>query len=92
MAKIPGNMPNVSGSIFYPQSHKKICRSTNRGFIAKDSFNIVYWHKKSDETFLYQYILNMLGKFVLYPLETLYSYLLPAFYMDINSPFVSFLY
>lgn len=53
--KIPGNMPNVSGSIFYPQSHKKICRSTSRGFIAKDSFNIVYWHKKSDETFIPAY-------------------------------------
>lgn len=74
MAKFQGNMPAVSGSTFYPWLHKKIFRRIiNRGFVAKDCFNIVYWHKKSDETFLYQGTLSMLGKFVLYPLETLNS-------------------
>lgn len=74
MAKYQVNMPAVSGSIFYPWPHKKIFRRiTNRGFVAKDSFNMVYWHKNSEETFLYQGTLSMLGKFVLYPLETLNS-------------------
>lgn len=74
MAKFQGNVPVVSGSIFYPWPCKKIFRrNINKGFVAKEYFNTVYWYKKSDETFLYQYILNMLAKSVLYPLVTLYS-------------------
>lgn len=45
MAKFQENMPVVSGSILYPWPRKKIFRrSINRGFVAKDSFNIIYWH------------------------------------------------
>lgn len=32
---------------------RRYLEGINRGFVTKDSFNIVYWHKKSKGTFLY---------------------------------------
>lgn len=44
--KILGKYFAIFRSMFYHWTQKKIFKSIHKGFIAKDSFNIVYWHKK----------------------------------------------